>query len=408
MSCYIRLVGVSKIYRITADRQTIGLWQALRNGAPEITTTDVIALHPLDLNIENGERVGIIGHNGAGKTTLLQIIAGLASPSAGSIDVRGKVSAIMTMGMAQRNEATGRENIYLDGELQGRTREQVDAMVDEIIEFTELGEFIYLPVRTYSSGMQARLAFALAVSVVPEILIIDEVLSVGDAYFNAKAKKRMDRLTSDGQIVLVVSHGMGSVRDMCTRCLWFDHGRLVMDGKPDEVTSAYEKAVAIADERELAKRFAKRLVAPTNTAAVATLDRIRITSPTGSEVGASIESERDYDILVSGHLTVPADHTELTVAIERLDGIQYGVLRLDRAAGLPRSGPFAARYGLRPLVLGSGVYRMEAILSVADRLVSRAECAFEVTTRRVLIGGAPLLYYPCSVTVLDQMETTIA
>lgn len=407
MSCHIRLSGVSKIYQTSASRRPLGLWQALRQGVPEVAVTDIVALHPLDLRIEQGERVGIIGHNGAGKTTLLQLIAGLATPSSGHVDKSGKVHAIMTMGMALRDEATGRENIYLDGELQGKTRQQVDETIDEIIEFTELGKFIDMPVRTYSSGMRARLAFALAASVEPEILIVDEVLSVGDAHFNAKAKQRMDRLTSDGQIVLVVSHGMGAVRETCTRCLWLDQGRLVMDGSPDEVTAAYEKEVAIRDERELARRFAERLAEPSGDAGIASLESVSLALPGGGSAGVSIESERDYDVLVQGALHASSSPAELTVAIERLDGIHYGTLRLDGAGGLPRSGPFSARFAFRPLILGAGIYRMEASLRVGGKVAARAECVFEATTRRLLIGGTPLVYHAGSLTVLDPGKETI-
>src|SRR6185503_15052818 len=154
----------------------------------------------------------------------------------------------MTLGTVLREEATGRENIYIDAEVQGKTRTEVAPLVDRIIDFSELGTFIDLPVRTFSSGMKARLAFSMLAFIEPEILIIDEVLSVGDAGFSRKAGARMQELARAGRIVLVVSHGMRSIVDMCSRCLWLDGGRIVMDGDPRAVTAAYEQSVRAADD----------------------------------------------------------------------------------------------------------------------------------------------------------------
>jgi lipopolysaccharide transport system ATP-binding protein len=217
-------------------------------------------LKGLSLQIAEGERVGIIGCNGAGKTTLLQMIAGIGVPTGGALDINGHVTAIFTLGLGLREEMSGRDNIMIDGELQGRSHAETLAMTPAIIDFAELGEFIDRPVRTYSTGMKARLAFAMLVHIDPEILIIDEALSVGDAQFARKATAKMRELTQRGKILIVVSHSMGAICDMCNRCLWIDNGTIRMDGAPEVVTAAYLEEVRQVDEQQLLQRFRKQMV----------------------------------------------------------------------------------------------------------------------------------------------------
>lgn len=213
------------------------------------------ALADLTLSIREGERVGIIGRNGAGKSTLLQMLAGITEPTSGRLRISGKVTAVLTLGIGLREDLTGRENIYLDGETQGKARDEMGADVEAIIEFAELGKFIDLPLRTYSTGMKARLAFAMITQIDPEILIIDEALSVGDAAFSVKAGRRIAHLCAQGAIVLIVSHSMQSIRELCNRCLWLDEGKLVMDGPAEGVTRAYLESVREADEADHMARF---------------------------------------------------------------------------------------------------------------------------------------------------------
>ena len=220
-----------------------------------MTEREIRALQRVSFSIGSGERVGIIGRNGAGKTTLLSLLAGIAQPTSGEIEVLGNVHAMLTIGMVLRDEATGRENIFLDGAVHGHSPELIEELVPKIIDFVELGEFIDRPVRTYSSGMKARLAFTMGAFTVSDILIIDETLSVGDAAFSRKATRRMKELASEGQIVIAVSHSLSSIVEICDRCLWLDGGRLVMDGPAQEVTKAYAQAVDAADEAELKQKF---------------------------------------------------------------------------------------------------------------------------------------------------------
>src|SRR5262249_12476742 len=219
----IKVDEVEKVFALAEHGgRPVSLGEALRGGKRTLTTREVWALHKVSFEIHEGERVGIIGPNGAGKTTLLSILAGLTEPSAGRVEVNGDVHAMLTIGALLREDLTGRENITLDASVHGRSSRDIACVVDRIVEFSELGEFIERPVRTYSSGMKARLAFSMGAFINPDILIIDETLSVGDAFFAQKAQQRMREITAAGRIVVLVSHGMASIVEMCTRCIWLD------------------------------------------------------------------------------------------------------------------------------------------------------------------------------------------
>lgn len=250
----IELESLRKVYPRKTSEQLASVAMAAL-GRPNPSAEGKAALESLTLSIRQGERVGIIGPNGAGKSTLLQMLAGVTEPTAGRLNISGKVTAVLTLGVGLREDLTGRENIYLDGETQGKERESMNADVEAIVEFADLGKFIDLPLRTYSTGMKTRLAFAMITQLNPEILIIDEALSVGDQAFQAKAEKRIAELCARGAIVLIVSHGMESITQLCNRCLWLDQGRLLMDGPPNEVTRAYLESVKESDEAEHVARF---------------------------------------------------------------------------------------------------------------------------------------------------------
>lgn len=250
----IELENLRKVYPRKIGEQLASVAMAAL-GRPSESAGGGVALDSITLSIREGERVGIIGRNGAGKSTLLQMLAGITEPTSGRLSIAGKVTAVLTLGVGLREDLSGRENIYLDGETQGKAREAMDADVDAIVEFAELGKFIDLPLRTYSTGMKARLAFAMITQIDPEILIIDEALSVGDAAFSVKAGKRIAQLCAQGAIVLIVSHSMQSIRELCNRCLWLDQGKLVMDGPPEQVTRAYLESVREADEADHVARF---------------------------------------------------------------------------------------------------------------------------------------------------------
>lgn len=193
------------------------------------------ALDGLSLSINRGERIGLIGHNGCGKTTLLSVIGGVYRRYLGEVTVRGRVSMMLALGAGFSKELSGRENIVLNGVLQGKTRREMAALMDDIIDFAGIGPFIDSPVYQYSSGMLARLGFGIATAIKPEILLVDEVMAVGDADFAAKCKQRITGLLADGTTLILVSHSMPVIRAYCDRVIRLDHGHVVADGPTDEI-----------------------------------------------------------------------------------------------------------------------------------------------------------------------------
>lgn len=201
---------------------------------------DVWALRDITFNLERGGALGVIGDNGAGKTTLCLLISQIMAPTSGKVDVAGKVSALLALGVGFQVDLTGRDNVFLNGIYLGYTNGEIKDKFDEIVEFSELEESIDLPVRTYSSGMRARLAFSIAASIRPEILIVDELMGVGDIKFKRKSTARMKELISECEALVVVSHQMDTIRALCSRVIWLDKGRLVAEGSAEEVVSQYE------------------------------------------------------------------------------------------------------------------------------------------------------------------------
>ncbi|MDQ6888008.1 MAG: ABC transporter ATP-binding protein [Gemmatimonadota bacterium] len=217
--------------------------RALRAAAPAEPDSegaqDFWALRDLSFDLKEGEVLGIIGRNGAGKSTLLRILCGITEPTAGRAEVHGQIGSLLEVGTGFHTDLTGRENVYLNGSILGMSRRHIEQSFDEIVAFAGIENFIDAPIKHYSTGMQVRLAFAVAAQLQPDILIIDEVLSVGDAEFQAKCLGRMEASARSGRTVLFVSHHMPSVRRLCTRCLWIDGGRLRADGPTAETIHAY-------------------------------------------------------------------------------------------------------------------------------------------------------------------------
>ena len=241
----IRANNLSKVYRIYArprDRllQMVAGWR--RN-----FFTEFPALHNVSFEIMSGEAVGIIGRNGSGKSTLLQIIAGTLYPSSGTAEVRGSIAALLELGSGFNPEFSGRENVYLNGKILGLSRREIDDRFNDIVDFSEIAEFIDRPVKTYSSGMFVRLAFSVQVFSQPEILIVDEALSVGDVFFQQKCFNHIRELQARGTTLLFVSHDMVAVRNICTRALLMNHGHLEFDGAPEEAVSRY---YALSNKKE--------------------------------------------------------------------------------------------------------------------------------------------------------------
>lgn len=236
----IRANDISMRYLMTYDRiQSIKEYivQMLRG---KIKYEEFWALKNVSFEVERGEVVGIIGHNGAGKSTLLKVISGILKPTGGELEVHGNVVPMLELGSGFDHDLTGRENIFLNGSILGYSEKYLKEKYEQIVEFSELGKFIDVPIRNYSSGMLMRLAFSIATVVQPEILIVDEILAVGDAAFQEKSKARMLELMGGGTTVLFVSHSLEQIREMCDRVIWLEHGQVKAIGPTNDICDAYE------------------------------------------------------------------------------------------------------------------------------------------------------------------------
>lgn len=200
------------------------------------------ALKDVDFHIGKGEVVGLIGSNGAGKSTLLKVVSGVMKPTKGKVEVHGVISPMIELGAGFDGNLTARENIYLNGAILGYSKKFLDSKFDEIVEFSELKDFLEVPVKNFSSGMTAKLAFSIATIVNPEILIVDEILSVGDIKFQEKSKKKMMEMIKGGTTVLYVSHSLESIKDLCTKVVWLEHGKVIKIGDTKEICDEYYKA----------------------------------------------------------------------------------------------------------------------------------------------------------------------
>ena len=205
---------------------------------------DFYALNGLSFHVEKGQTVGIIGTNGSGKSTILKIITGVLTPTTGEVNVDGKISALLELGAGFNMDYTGIENIYMNGTMMGFTKKEMDEKLQDILDFADIGDFVYQPVKTYSSGMFVRLAFALAINVEPEILIVDEALSVGDVFFQAKCYRRMEEIRQNGTTILMVTHDMGSIIKYCDKVVLLNKGEVVAEGEPGRMVDLYKKILA--------------------------------------------------------------------------------------------------------------------------------------------------------------------
>ena len=247
----IEVKNLSKVYKIynkPGDR----IKEAFFPKKYKEKIKDFYALNDINFSIEKGETVGIIGKNGSGKSTLLKILTGVINQSSGEKIMDGTVAAILELGAGFNPEYTGIENIYLNGTIMGMKKEEVDEKIDEIAAFAEIGEFIERPVKNYSSGMFVRLAFAVAINSDPDILIVDEALAVGDYRFQAKCYNKFEELKSKGKTILFVSHDVDAVRRFCTRAIWLDCGRMIMDGEVQDVTSKYMEFITSCEPDAMA------------------------------------------------------------------------------------------------------------------------------------------------------------
>jgi lipopolysaccharide transport system ATP-binding protein len=247
---YLKLQNVSvdfPIYNANArslKKRLIQVATGGQLGADEQGRVMARALDGLSLTLKDGDRVGLLGHNGAGKSTLLRLLIGVYQPSSGSLETKGEIGSLIDISLGIDPEATGRENIYIRGALLGMKKTYINSQIENIIEFSELGDFIDMPLRTYSTGMQLRLAFAVSTLTKPEILLMDEWLSVGDERFKEKAEERLKEMVKATNILVIATHSRELLLQSCNRAIWLEHGKIRMDNTPEIVAQAYFKEAA--------------------------------------------------------------------------------------------------------------------------------------------------------------------
>jgi ABC-2 type transport system ATP-binding protein len=421
----ISLKGIGKKYRI-ASSKSLRLREVLSFGRKQ-HSQDFWALQDIDLEVEPGTTLGILGRNGAGKSTLLQIVSGVLQPTTGTVEVNGRLTAIFGLGSGFNPEFTGRENAMMNGLILGMDRREMLDRFEEIEAFADIGDFMDHPVKTYSSGMKSRLGFAVAVNVEPDILVIDEALSAGDAAFKKKALQRMYELRDSGTTVLFVSHSMGMVSRFCTDAVLLHRGHMIASGTPDEVVGEYrdvlEKAqgqkapkdaerdrqldytLAHEDEDDMpdppkrrASRGARRGTGEAEITGVGLLDENR-------EPAEQIPSGNNLTVRVRARYALAVEDGSLGVALRddsgtllfatstQMEGVPLGaraegeVVTVDFTFGVP---------------LGPGGYGVEAIVSGEDGLLGRNEEAatFEVVAEDDGVRG--LVRPPTKVEVHDR------
>ena len=317
MKPIIKVQDLGKRYRLGARQPPYGSlrdslagvvrapWKRLQRNGPDPL---IWALRDVSFTIQPGEAVGIVGRNGAGKSTLLKLLARITEPTTGLIELYGRIASLLEVGTGFHAELTGRENIYLNGAILGMTRAEIRRKFDEIVAFAEVEQFIDTPVKHFSSGMYLRLAFAVAAHLEPEILLVDEVLAVGDARFQRKCLDKMQEVGKQGRTVLFVSHNMPAVTRLCSRTILLDAGRVIGDGPSSEIVSAY---LSSGLGTTAAREWPELDEAPGND--VVKLRAVRVQSQAGTvtdamDIRRPITIEMDYEVLKSGHVLVPNLH----------------------------------------------------------------------------------------------------
>ena len=369
----ISVRGVAKrypVYRRQSDRIVEWLTRRRRH-------TPFWALRDVSFEVRRGEIVGVIGRNGAGKTTLLRLLTGISAPTRGEIEINYRMSAILELGSGFHPEFSGRDNVFLGGAVLGMSDAEIQRKYDDIVAFAELGPYMEMPFKTYSLGMQARLSFAVAISVEPEILIVDEALAAGDSYFIGKCFERIRQICLSGSTVLFVSHNSYLVQRLCRRALWIDNGRLVRDGDPAAICRDYEASIRQQKEQQIeARNAAERSrfsddpdgappAGPSPTPAgtyVWGTGEVRLTSvevldAAGRPAGVAFSGER-LTIRMRYEGEAPYDDLAVIVLITREDGVPACSLDAGEA-GLrvpPLRGAGTFEITLDPLLLGRGRY----------------------------------------------------
>jgi lipopolysaccharide transport system ATP-binding protein len=337
-------------------------------------STRIEALKGMNLVVPRGTTMGIVGRNGSGKSTLLKLVTGIYAPSSGTITVNGRISALLELGAGFHPDFTGRENILINGIILGMSRNEVKSRVDQIIEFAELGDFIDEPVRTYSSGMFMRLAFAVATHVDPDILIIDEILSVGDAHFARKSAAKMNEFRQSQKTILLVTHDLATIESWCDAAAWIDGGKTRMVGDPRQVVSAYKQAIAAAEAEGdrtghsalsapgLALPQVEATASPSEVKSPIQVIEIRLRDSVGAQPSA-FSADSALDVRVDFELSKEV-RCEVSVEVATVAGLALFKTRYSMGALPP--GRATARLTLPRLGLGDGAHVLTATVWSAE------------------------------------------
>ncbi len=361
-----------------------------RKGRPRKRET-FWALDHVTLDVECGQVLGIVGRNGAGKTTLLKILSRITDPTAGEVRIWGRVGSLLEVGTGFHGDLTGRENIFLNGAILGMRRQEIERKFDEMVAFAEVERFIDTPVKRYSSGMYLRLAFAVAAHLEPEILIVDEVLAVGDAAFQRKCLGKMGEVSSEGRTVLLVSHNMSAITSLATTCIWLDRGRLRMSGPPDEVVAAYlteghaSAEPGHADLRDPALREG----VPKPTFKQVLYESVRLVNADDETSGVFFEGE-PMRIMLGFRSEIPISRLEVLLKFMSLDGVLIFTLTSGQMDVALDRGAFELPVEIPRLPLRRGLYKIEMyVLSGSvpqDYLLAAVE--FEIAGQRGFVEDA--------------------
>lgn len=391
MKPHIRVEGLCKAYpeSVAEDEELIRHY--LADDSARQAAGVSFALQSVSFEIADGERIGLIGANGAGKTTLMRILTGLAMPSAGRIEVQGRLQAILTIGSSLRDDMTGRENLLLAARLSGHPEERLPAVTEEMIDFAGLDHFIDWPVRTYSSGMKARLSFAGAIFIDPEILLIDEALSVGDRTFADKATAAVRKLCEAGRIVMIVSHSIETIVAMCDRCIWLDNGRIVMDGPAKEVGEAYEQAMRLKFERAMISSSQSRNSVIDQS--IVAMSGLNVEMKQAPATEAMPIPRPMLTLSCDLTLAAPIPSLDVELFVERLDALLIGRDRIT-LAGPHEPGEITIEVDAPEFFLASGFYMVGLDIFTEGTLLAQLGGQIQIQSEIAYKHGTPTLVWP--------------
>lgn len=412
MSDAIRIEGMSKLYRrVASGHQLRTLKSALveRSLVRGLRREEaIVALDDVSFNVSAGEAVGLIGSNGSGKSTLLKTVAGILRPTSGTITIEGRVAALIELGAGFHPEISGRENIYINGAILGLSRREIDRRFDDIVAFSGLENFIDEPVKNYSSGMYVRLGFAVAIHTDPDVLLVDEVLAVGDEAFAHRCLRRIEEFLASGKTLLLVSHSLTLIEDVCDRAIWLEKGQLQLDGHPRRVIDAYRESVAEAESQEHRSAKEEREgqdVAETEDepgegevlrwgSGDAVIERVQIL--VDGEETYHVESGQAVAFQIQARNDAPLDDFVFGIALSTPRGVECWGTNTDLAGYTPeRLGPGTTTVTVHcpELRLAPGEYLVDVALHTRDGApydYRRQLLSFSVTARERGVG----VYFP--------------